>query len=170
MLVGLYSALGLLLLVVVPVSAHLLNAGAITPSVCALLVAWAVTHRDLYVTVTTALLVGLAASTLLGDGRGAWLLALLGVVALLHTIDRGLHLRAPLAVAGLAVVASLAHDLLFASLLALLEVSLEPFATLLLASPATALATGALALPVYAGLRVVEPLLRVREEHHGIRF
>ena len=103
-----------------------------------------------------------------GDDRGVYLLALMVPALLLHAIQLRIPIQGVLALAGQVVMASLLMDITFGLLVAGLDGRVSHLTTLLRLSPATALATGAFAIVVFAFGRLAEPLLRNRDEHHAL--
>lgn len=168
MFVILHIVVGLLLLALVAVGASIFNLDLIVPAVPVILVVWAASYRDLAHTLAVALFVGGGAATMFGDDRGVYLLALMVPALLLHAIQLRIPIHGVLALAGQVVMASLLMDITFGLLVAGLDGRVSHLTTLLRLSPATALATGAFAIVVFAFGRLAEPLLRNRDEHHAL--
>lgn len=159
---------GLLLVVLTSVGATVFNIEMVIPNAPIIAIVFASTQRDPFPGVVTALVVGAFAAALVGGDRGELMLSFL-VVAV---ITRGLHVNIPIGAywtqLSWVVASCLVADVTFAVLRGMFEQDAAHFAVLWRLSPAVALATGALAVPVLAVLRAIEPTVRQRDEHHAL--
>lgn len=159
---------GAILLVVTSVTTTFVNADIIVPNVLVLMVVYASIHRDAFGSLVTAFLLGLAAGLMNAGGRGMLLFSLLPVIGLTRWARHSLQLSALWASVGWVIPMVLIADLTFALVAVIFAPDLVTFPSFIRISPASALVTGVMALPVFGVLRRVEPLLQERQEKSSI--
>lgn len=168
MLLLLTIVAGLALVVLTSVGATVFNVELVVPNAPVIAIVFASTQRDPFPGVVTALIVGTFAAALVGGDRGELLLSFLVV----SVVTRGLHVNIPLGAywtqVSWVVASCLVGDVTFAVLRGMFEQDAAHFAVLWRLSPAIALSTGLLAIPTLALMRIVEPTVRPRDDHHAL--
>jgi len=140
------------------------NLDAVAPSVPVIAAVYATQQRGVAAGLVAALIVGVLSTVSLGAGRGLELLSLLPVVLLTRAASFHLPLHRALPAAAWATASCYLASCLKAAFGLLLLPSVRLWPALLWVAPATALATGLTAFPLFLALHVLEPALRPKQE------
>jgi len=155
---------GICVLIATSVLSTLVNVDALLPNVVVMMVVYASIHRDGFGALVTTFVLGFVAGLLIAGARGLLLLSLLPVVGMTMWVKQRLQFSGTIATASWVLVASLVADVSFVVLAFVFSPDLKLVATLLRLTPAVALLTALVSIPIFALLVRIEPLLRQRQE------
>jgi rod shape-determining protein MreD len=138
------------------------------PSAVTIAVVYASVFRDGFGALLTAFVLGLLSSALVGGTGGPTLLALLPVVLVTLGVRSRLQLQSLWGAVSWVIPMSLLFDLGFVATMAVFESSSHVGARFVVQAPVTALLSGLVALPWFAMLTRVEPILRDQQDRTGL--